>query len=76
MSWQKDRTDEQLLFNELFLKITYCASQHMIILRWTTYAASAEYRRGLEFAPDFVRSSRVTYGPADLRQMSAILLYD
>ncbi len=73
MSWNEDRTDEQLLFHEPFLKITYHPGQRMIVLRWTTYATGTDYRRGLEFALDFVRRNKVTYWLADLRHMSAIL---
>lgn len=73
MSWNADSTDEQLLFQEPFLKITYHPGQSMIALRWTKYATGADYRRGLEFALDFVRRNNVRYWLADLRLMSAIL---
>jgi len=41
--------NDEILFHEPFLMVSYCAEQNMIMLRWNGYASPENYKRGMTF---------------------------
>ncbi|HQW06092.1 MAG: hypothetical protein IPH05_08125 [Flavobacteriales bacterium] len=65
--------NDEILFHEPFLMVSYCAEQNMIMLRWNGYASPENYKRGMTFVADQVIAKKITYWLNDLRNMTAIL---
>lgn len=69
--------DEGLLLRkDAFVEIRLHPEKSMIVLRWTGFAPSPDFRSILEMAQLNVRRHRIRRWLADLRQMNAILRQD
>jgi hypothetical protein len=73
MSVDTSHENDEILFHEPFLKVSFRAKQNMIILRWIGYASPENFKRGMTFIADVVIAKKITYWLNDLRKMTAIL---
>ena len=64
------------ILDEAFLTIEVATKTKTISLRWTGFAVSEDYRRGLETALESVLENDLEFWLADLRDMTAILTRD
>ena len=73
---ERDRTNDRILLDEPFLRMSHAPHDQLIHLEWKGHARSEEYRRGLDLGLGFVMTHDVRYWLADLRTMGAILQPD
>lgn len=63
---------EKLIFQKPFLDIFADKDKKLIHLKWKNFAASDEFRQGLNFGLEYVKNNNVESWLANLRDMSII----
>lgn len=63
---------EKQIFDQPYLSVFFEEEKSMIHLRWKKLASPDEYRTGLEFALEMVKTHHIRLWLANLREMSVI----